>query len=207
MSEDDWTEWDAGPVARPYTLTGGRTRPRVDLRFDLIDVIGWTGQRVDPLALSPESRQIVEMCRSPMAVADLASALELPLGVVRVLLGDLVHDGLIDVRVAAPQGRVTDQRLLARVLAAVRALLFPGGYTPIPQTPWELSGWCLPVRLRRAGSRRFASRDPAGSPDPRLSSLAGARCGARASVFPGGYTPIPPDPPDSCSLGSPGVVP
>jgi len=123
MSDDHWTEWDSGPVARPYTLTGGRTRPRVELRFDLIDLVAWTGQRADPLTLSPEGRQILEMCQSPTAVADLASALELPLGVVRVLLGDLVHDGLIDVRVTAPRGRITDQRLLARVLAGVRALL------------------------------------------------------------------------------------
>ena len=123
MSEDDsWTEWDAGPVARPYALTGGRTRPRVDLRFDLIDVLAWTGARVDVNNVSYEGRLIVEMCQSPTTVADLASALTLPLVVVRVLLGDLVHDGLIDVRVATPRGRVSDQHLLARVLAGIRAL-------------------------------------------------------------------------------------
>lgn len=123
MSEDDrWTEWDAGPVARPYSLTGGRTRPRVELRFDLIDVIAWTGAQVDPAAITYESRRILEMCRAPITVADLASALGIPLIVVRVLLGDLVHDGLVDVRVAAPKGRVTDQNLLARVLAGIRAL-------------------------------------------------------------------------------------
>jgi hypothetical protein len=123
MSEDDeWTEWDAGPVARPYALTGGRTRPRVDLRFDLIDVVAWTGAPVDANSVSYESRRILEMCQDPTTVADLASALALPLVVVRVLLGDLVHDGLVDVRVAAPMGRVTDQHLLARVLAGIRAL-------------------------------------------------------------------------------------
>jgi hypothetical protein len=123
MSEDDrWTEWDAGPVARPYSITGGRTRPRVELRLDLIDVVAWTGAQVDPSTVSYEGRRILEMCRSPITVADLASALGTPLVVVRVLLGDLVHDGLVDVRVAAPKGRVTDQRLLARVLAGIRAL-------------------------------------------------------------------------------------
>lgn len=123
MTEDDrWTEWDAGPVSRPYALTGGRTRPRVGLRFDLIDVIVWTGAHVDVQSVSHEGRRILEMCRFPITVADLASALRLPLAVVRVLLGDLVHDGLIDVRVAAPKGRVTDRRLLARVLAGIRAL-------------------------------------------------------------------------------------
>jgi hypothetical protein len=123
MSEDDgWTEWDDGPVARPYALIGGRTRPRVELRFDLIDVVAWTGVPFDPGAVTYEGRRIIGMCQVPATVADLASALELPLIVVRVLLGDLVHDGLVDVRVATPKGRVTDQRLLARVLAGIRAL-------------------------------------------------------------------------------------
>jgi hypothetical protein len=123
MSEDDrWTEWDAGPVARPYAVTGGRTRPRVDLRFDLIDVVAWTGAAVDLNTISYEGRRIIEMCQVPVTVADLASALALPLVVVRVLLGDLVHDGLVDIRVAAPRGRVSDQHLLARVLAGIRAL-------------------------------------------------------------------------------------
>jgi hypothetical protein len=123
MSEDDrWTEWDAGPVARPYAVTGGRTRPRVELRFDLIDVVAWSGTHVDLSTVSYEGRLIIEMCQVPTTVADLASALALPLVVVRVLLGDLVHDGLVDVRVATPRGRVSDQHLLARVLAGIRAL-------------------------------------------------------------------------------------
>jgi hypothetical protein len=147
MSEDDWTDWDAGPVSRPYALTGGRTRPRVELRFDLIDMVAWTGQQVDPVTISHESREILDMCQTPITVADLASALALPLGVVRVLLGDLVHDGLIDVRVSAPKGRVTDQSLLARVLAGVRALLFPGGARQPPGLPagGPLASLCLPV--------------------------------------------------------------
>ncbi len=123
MNDDErWTDWDAGPVARPYSLTGGRTRPRVTLRFDLIDVVGWTGAQPDPASLSYEGRRILEMCQVPIAVADLAAALRMPLVVVRVLLGDLVHDGLVEVRVAAPIGRITDQGLLARVLAGIKAL-------------------------------------------------------------------------------------
>jgi|SRR5215469_7104691 len=123
MTEDDrWTDWDAGPVSRPYALTGGRTRPRVELRFDLIDVVAWTGNQVNFQSVSHEGRRILEMCRVPITVADLASALALPLAVVRVLLGDLVHDGLVDVRVATPKGRVTDPHLLQRVLAGIKAL-------------------------------------------------------------------------------------
>ena len=124
MSSDDdrWMDWDAGPVARPYTLTGGRTRPRGERHFDLIDVVARTGMPFETFIFSPERSRILDLCRAPIAVADLASAIGLPLGVVRVLLDDLVHEGLIEVRVAAPRGRMTDRYLLKQVLDGLHTL-------------------------------------------------------------------------------------
>jgi hypothetical protein len=55
-------------------------------------------------------------------VAELAAAVRLPLGVLRVLLDELVHEGLIDVRAIAPRGRVTDRGLLQKVLDGLHAL-------------------------------------------------------------------------------------
>jgi hypothetical protein len=120
--EEDWTDWDAGPVSRPYMVTGGRTRQRTTLRFDLVDFVGRTLREVGDGAFTPERSAILDMCEEPIAVADLASALSLPLGVVRIVLDDLVHDGLIELRVTAPRDRVTDPRLLERILAGIRAL-------------------------------------------------------------------------------------
>jgi hypothetical protein len=122
MAEDDWTDWDAGPVSRPYTLTGGRTKQRTNIRFDLIDLIGRTVRPVGKGAFTPERARILNMCEMPVTVADLTATIGVPLGVVRVLLDDLVHDGLIEVRVAAQRGRVTDEGLLSRVLAGIKAL-------------------------------------------------------------------------------------
>jgi hypothetical protein len=119
--DDDWNDWDAGPVARPYTITGGRTKQRTTIRFDLVDLVGRTIRPVAGGAFTPERRAILDMCERPIAVADLASALGLPLGVVRILLDDLVHDGLIEVRVAASRGQI-DRSLLVRVLEGIRAL-------------------------------------------------------------------------------------
>ena len=119
--DDDWTDWDAGPVSRPYTVTGGRTRQRTSIRFDLVDLVGRTLRPVSDGAFTPERRAILDMCEPPAAVADLASALGLPLGVVRIILDDLVHDGLIEVRVEAPRGRM-DRSVLERVLEGIRAL-------------------------------------------------------------------------------------
>jgi hypothetical protein len=122
MAEDDWTDWDAGPVSRPYTLTGGRTKQRTNIRFDLIDLIGRTVRPVGAGAFTPERARILNMCEAPITVADLTATMSVPLGVVRVLLDDLVHDGLIEIRVAALRGPVTDRGLLSRVLAGIKAL-------------------------------------------------------------------------------------
>jgi hypothetical protein len=46
----------------------------------------------------------------------------LPLGVVRVLLGDLAGESLIEVTNPAPRGRVTDRHLLRQVLDGLHAL-------------------------------------------------------------------------------------
>ena len=113
-------DWDAGPVARPYMLTGGRTRGR--RKFDLIDIVARSGSPADDRALSPEHGLILDLCRDPITVADLTSALGLPLGVVRVLLDDLVQENLLEVLATAPRGRVTDRNLLQQVLHALQAL-------------------------------------------------------------------------------------
>jgi predicted transcriptional regulator len=116
-------DWDAGPVARPYTVTGGRTRPRDEAHFDLIDVVARTGMPPNaPSVASPERRRILQLCSNAVTVADLASAIGLPLGVVRVLLADLVHEGLIEVARPATRGPMKDQHLLRQVLDGLNAL-------------------------------------------------------------------------------------
>jgi predicted ArsR family transcriptional regulator len=125
MSSDDddrWMDWDSGPVARPYTLTGGRTRPRGERYFDLIDLVARSGKAADTSSFGPERIRILDLCRDPVTVADLASAVGLPLGVVRVLLDDLVHEGLIEVKREAARGPMTDMHLLRQVLDGLQAL-------------------------------------------------------------------------------------
>lgn len=122
-SDDDWMDCDAGPVARPYTVTGGRTRPRGETYFDLIDVVARSSTPADDfVAFSPERTRILDLCRNEVTVADLASAIGLPVGVVRVLLADLVHEGLIRVARPATRGRMTDRHLLRQVLDGLNAL-------------------------------------------------------------------------------------
>jgi hypothetical protein len=80
-------------LVRPFLVTGGRTRPLKDgLRIE-------TMVSALPAALSAplrfELRRIVELCQSPRSVAEIAVRLEVPLGVARVLVADLVSGGYV----------------------------------------------------------------------------------------------------------------
>jgi hypothetical protein len=121
--DDGWVFEDAGPVSRPYTVTGGRTRPRGTRYLDLADMVVRTGRPPRAATVGPERTQILELSRVPVSVAEVSALVGLPVGVVRGLLDDLLQEDLIVVRAAAPRGGpVTDQRLLRKVLAGLQAL-------------------------------------------------------------------------------------
>jgi hypothetical protein len=70
--------------------------------------------------LSRDHRRLLSYCRQPITVVDLASDIDLPVGVVRVLLSDLRQYGVL--RVATPPGSVTNDRLLRDVLDGLQTL-------------------------------------------------------------------------------------
>ena len=81
--QHEWLDGAAGPVVRPYTLTGGRVRPAVG-GFDLVAFV-LAAAGVDPYGqpgLQPEHRRLVEYARQPVAIVDLAADLDLALGVI-----------------------------------------------------------------------------------------------------------------------------
>jgi Protein of unknown function (DUF742) len=119
---DSWLDQEAGPIVRPYAVTKGRTLPSEGTAVGLIDVVAATGlQPPEGFRLGPEHRQILSLCRRPGTVVDLASDIDLPAGVVRVLLGDLSEHGMVKIYPAG-RGRITDERLLRDVLHGLQAL-------------------------------------------------------------------------------------
>lgn len=85
------------PLVRPYTITGGRTIPERD---DLTLITLLTAiSKVSPetrhglRGMQPEHRAILGLCRRPLAVAEIASALNLPVSVTKILIGDLIEAG------------------------------------------------------------------------------------------------------------------
>ncbi|GII80641.1 hypothetical protein Sru01_56230 [Sphaerisporangium rufum] len=121
-SHELWLDEDAGRVVRPYALTRGRTRSSGD-DLDLIAMVTATGAPYTGEAgLGPEERRILDLAERPVSVADIASEIDLPLGVVRVLLGDLQDQGMISVRAPAQAGPRPHERILKEVINGLRAL-------------------------------------------------------------------------------------
>ncbi|WP_159940209.1 MULTISPECIES: DUF742 domain-containing protein [unclassified Nocardiopsis] len=114
-------EWSFEPsLIRPYSLTGGRTRPsRADLAM--------TSQVVahapaPPGHLDPEAELIVSLCARPLSVAEVASRSGFPLGVVRILLSDLADQGRVAVRSSDWARERPDAGTLRSVLERIRQL-------------------------------------------------------------------------------------
>ena len=122
-----WYDADAGPLVRPYAMTGGRTEPGPGgARFDLIALVTIddtvTGSSEDAL-LGPEHRTLLALCRTEtQSVAELSADADLPVGVVRVLLGDLLESGYVTVSRPVPPAQLPDERILREVINGLRAL-------------------------------------------------------------------------------------
>jgi hypothetical protein len=127
---DRWYDDAAGPVVRPYAMTRGRTSHAAEGRLDLIALVvsESRSEEGDPhadtdRALSPEHVDIIERCRvQPTSVAELAADLDLPLGVVRVLIGDLLDADLVHVSRPVPPAELPDASVLRDVINGLRAL-------------------------------------------------------------------------------------
>jgi hypothetical protein len=66
---------------------------------------------------------VAELCREPRSVAEVAALLTLPLGVARVLIGDMASQGTVVVhQTASTSGDVPDMALMERVLSGLRRL-------------------------------------------------------------------------------------
>lgn len=126
--DDRWFDDEAGPVVRLYSMTRGRTRPVEEGLFDLISLVtavdpGPVAGAVPAHVLDPEHQTLLTLCRrEPLSVAELGSYTDLPVSVVRVLLGDLYDAELISVTRPVPLAELPDERLLRDVINGLRAL-------------------------------------------------------------------------------------
>jgi hypothetical protein len=123
MSGDE-SEGSRGPnLVRPYALTAGRTESVVELAIEATVELQPSARKKSWPAGQMQSR-IIEICESPQSVAEVSAKLSIPLGVTRVLIGDLISEGHLRPRATLTESASTDERrdLIERTLSGLRAL-------------------------------------------------------------------------------------
>lgn len=116
-----WFDEAAGPLVRPYTVTGGRTRAE-GIELDVVTLVVSVQPEVHAQWLDPEYAQLLWVCRHPLSVAEAAAGIDLPLRVVKVLLADLIGRQYVIYRTGWKSSPVTDLDTMQKVLDGIRAL-------------------------------------------------------------------------------------
>jgi hypothetical protein len=101
-------------LVRPYARTGGRTTASYDLRLETL--ISCEEQNF--WQASHDQLPMMRLCVDPRSVAEIAALSDVPIGVARVLLSDLITAGLV----AVHERDAPDMALLERVLAGLHRL-------------------------------------------------------------------------------------
>ena len=110
---------DTGRLIRPYAMTGGRTLGESEITLEAqIQATARASQHLG--AYRWEAAKVVELVQTPMALIEIAARLQIPIGVARVLVADLVSDGAVMLHV--PEKTQSFASLLERVLDGVRNL-------------------------------------------------------------------------------------
>jgi hypothetical protein len=133
MGPDDWApaghDVPAGTapgdaedfLVRPYAVTGGRTEPRYQLDIEAMVALAHYQDR-DLSVLSPECQAILGLGGGWRSVAEISALLQIPLGVVRILIADMAVEGLVRIHQLDHAQGQRDLNLLERVLSGLRKL-------------------------------------------------------------------------------------
>jgi hypothetical protein len=120
---EPWPPSGEASLVRPYTLTAGRTETNVDLPLEA------PVQTLRPgvahrFGVNDARGKIIHLCVKSPSVAEISARLDLPLGVTRVLVGDLVTSGYLRVNRTLTELSTRDERreLIGRTLRGLRAL-------------------------------------------------------------------------------------
>ncbi|MFF7980427.1 DUF742 domain-containing protein [Streptomyces sp. NPDC007901] len=126
MSDEHWYEDETGSLVRPYTVTRGRTEPSGRHAIDLMSqVTAVEAEAAQPDVDHARAVLLALVRRGARPVVELAADADLPLTVVRVLLGDLAEAGLVRIdepRRVEPAGPAADPELLKVIVERLREL-------------------------------------------------------------------------------------
>jgi hypothetical protein len=117
-----------GALVRPYAVTRGRTRPRLDIALEALVETTVRGRAASNAngGQGREHQYIAALCDGRLqSLAEIAARLQLPLGVARVIIADMAADGLVAVHeptILDDSNDAVGTELLERVLSGLRRL-------------------------------------------------------------------------------------
>jgi uncharacterized protein DUF742 len=112
-----------GALVRPYAVTRGRTEPLQHIALEA--VLSASARAVSEARFAGHDKyRIAQICQStPQSLAEIAAYTRLPLGVARVIVADMVAEGLLALHSAAPAEKYEERmHVLERVLSGLRRL-------------------------------------------------------------------------------------
>lgn len=110
---------DANDFVRPFLVTAGRTKSSVEgLQFETM--VQATGIASTDLRFEPA--RVYALCESATAIAEISAHLKIPIATVKVVLGDLVDSGHIEVHRTIDATDSEDIQLISRLIDGVRRL-------------------------------------------------------------------------------------
>ncbi len=110
MSQESVDE--TGRMLRPYAITGGRTSAPASLNLE--SQLRRTDRPDDAAAHRWEAARIIEMTGRPIALVEVAARVRLPVGVTKVVVADLIDQGVLTAGHRPPESSFSS--LLERVL-------------------------------------------------------------------------------------------
>src|SRR3954447_19390692 len=118
-----------GALVRPYAVTRGRTRPKLEIALEALvetTVRGRNAVTRDGSSHGREHQYIATLCDGRLqSLAEVAARMQLPLGVARVLIADMASEGLVAIYEPTSFDNSNDAvgtELLERVLSGLRRL-------------------------------------------------------------------------------------
>jgi hypothetical protein len=116
-----------GSLVRPYAVTRGRTRPKLEIAIEALVETTARGRQVSNggIGNGQEQQYIANLCDGRLqSLAEIAARMQLPLGVARVIIADMASDGLVSVHEPASleNNDAVGTELLERVLSGLRRL-------------------------------------------------------------------------------------
>ncbi|MFI5911013.1 DUF742 domain-containing protein [Dactylosporangium sp. NPDC051541] len=112
-----------GALVRPYAVTKGRTEPTQEIAIEALMLTMQRGVEASRYA-GRDWQFIAGLCADrPLSLAEIAASMRVPLGVARVVVADMITEGILTLHEPLEAGDTQERiNVLERVLIGLRNL-------------------------------------------------------------------------------------